>query len=205
MTSSFSRAARRQGQIAGVILAGGRATRMGGGDKGLRLLGGQPMLAHVIARLAPQVDALALNANGDAARFAGFGLPVIADDLQDFPGPLAGVLAGMQWAAGRGYTAILTAAADTPFLPLDLGVRLAGAGGFALAAAPVDGELRPHPTQALWPVHLRQALRADLLAGERRMTRWALAAGAQLVAFDPADFFNVNTPDDLAQAEARLR
>lgn len=192
-------------RIAGVILAGGRATRMGGGDKGLRPLAGRPMLAHVIDRLTPQVQALALNANGDPARFAAFGLPVLPDDLPDFPGPLAGVLAGLEWAAAEGFTAILTVAADTPFVPLDLGARLAGAAKFALAAGTSEGTLHPHPTQGLWPVHLRDTLRADLLAGERRVTRWALDAGATLVPFDEAAFFNINTPDDLAQAEARLR
>ena len=104
----------------GVILAGGQATRMGGGDKGLRNLGGQTLLARVEARLAPQVAGLALNANGDPARFAGLGMPVIADSVAGFAGPLAGVLAGLDWAAERGAQTIVTAAADTPFFPCDL-------------------------------------------------------------------------------------
>ena len=104
----------------GVILAGGRATRMGGGDKGLLQLGGATLLDHVIDRLSPQVAELALNANGDPARFAAYGLPVLADNISEFPGPLAGVLAGLDWAAARGAEAIVTAAADTPFFPCDL-------------------------------------------------------------------------------------
>ena len=114
-------------QPLGVILAGGLATRMGGGDKGLLALGDRPLLAHVIDRLAPQVAGLALNANGDPARFAGFGLPVLGDSIAGFPGPLAGVLAGLDWAAGQGTECIVTAAADTPFFPRDLVARLCDA------------------------------------------------------------------------------
>ncbi|WP_323035945.1 molybdenum cofactor guanylyltransferase MobA [Pararhodobacter sp.] len=192
--------------IAGVILAGGRATRMGGGDKALLPVAGRPMLAHVIARLAPQVTALALNANGDPARFADFGLPVLPDPLPDQPGPLAGVLAGMEWAAAQGYTHLLTVAGDTPFLPEDLVARLAKA-EFTLAASPDDtGRLRQHPTVGLWPVTLRESLRAALLRGERKVGRWAAEHGAQSVVFtaQPDPFFNVNTPDDLTLAEARF-
>ena len=104
----------------GVILAGGQATRMGGGDKGLLQLGGQSVLGHVIERLTPQVDRVALNANGDAARFAGLKLPVLPDSIDGFAGPLAGVLAGLDWAAEQGADTIVTAAADTPFFPCDL-------------------------------------------------------------------------------------
>lgn len=190
----------------GVILAGGRATRMGGGDKGLRDLHGRPLMAHVIDRLAPQCAALAINANGDPARWSGFGLPVLADDVPDYPGPLAGVLAGLDWAAARGAQAVVTAAADTPFLPRDLVARLAAAGGFALAATADDsGRLRVHPTFGLWPVRLRHDLRAALVAGQRRVAGWALDQGAVQVAFDtlPFDpFFNINTAEDLAAAEA---
>ncbi|HHX88424.1 MAG TPA: molybdenum cofactor guanylyltransferase, partial [Paracoccus sp.] len=126
------------GAVLGVILAGGRATRMGGGDKGLRQVAGRRLLDHVIDRLGPQVAGLAINANGDPARLAGFGLPVLPDSLPDHPGPLAGVLAGMDWAAGQGARAIVTAAADTPFFPPDLVARLqaaAGPSGLALAAS----------------------------------------------------------------------
>ena len=193
--------------IAGVILAGGRATRMGGGDKALLPLGGHPMLAHVIDRLRPHVGRLALNANGDASRFAGFGLPVLADTLPDQPGPLAGILAGLEWAATQGFTSMIAVAGDTPFLPDDI-VRRLCEGDFTLAASPdPDGTLRQHPTVGRWPVRLRQSLRISLMNGERKMGRWAQEHGATSVVFtqQPDPFFNVNTPEDLALAESRLR
>lgn len=194
------------GMVPGVILAGGRASRMGGGDKGLLDLAGQPLLAHVIARLGPQVAELALNANGDPGRFAEFGLPVIADNLPGLPGPLAGVLAGLDWAAERGAAAVVTAAADTPFLPLDLAARLqaaAGSAGLALAASRDADGLTLHPTCGLWPVRLRGALRMALEGGLRKVRVWAEAQGAGVAEFpaQPFDpFFNVNTPEDLARA-----
>ena len=189
--------------IAGVILAGGRASRMGGGDKGLLLLGGRPILARVVERLAPQVEALALNANGDPARFAAWGLPVVGDSVAGHPGPLAGVLAGMDWAAAAGAEAVVTAAADTPFFPVDLVARLRAAGPFAMAATPgADGPER-HPTFALWPVGLRDDLRAALGAGLRKVVAWSDPHGCATVVFPEAEaFFNVNTPEDLARAEA---
>jgi molybdopterin-guanine dinucleotide biosynthesis protein A len=191
----------------GVILAGGLSRRMGGGDKCLLALDGRPLLAHVIDRLAPQVSRLALNANGDPARFAGFGLPVLADGVAGFPGPLAGVLAGLDWAAAEGAACIVTAAADTPFFPADLVARLqaaAGASGLALAATPdpVRG-LSRHPTFGLWPVALREDLRAALHGGLRKVVLWTDAHGAGTALFDagpPDPFFNVNTAEDLAQA-----
>ncbi|MCX7646752.1 MAG: molybdenum cofactor guanylyltransferase MobA [Rhodobacteraceae bacterium] len=193
--------------LPGVILAGGRATRMGGGDKGLRTVGGQSLLARVIARLGAQCAPLALNANGDPARLAAFGLPVLPDGIPGQPGPLAGVLAGLDWAAGLGAPAIVTAAADTPFLPRDLAARLvaaAGPSGLALAASPdAGGVLRRHPTFGLWPVALRHDLRAALAGGLRKIVLWTDAHGAGTAAFpsDPFDpFFNVNTPEDLAEA-----
>jgi molybdopterin-guanine dinucleotide biosynthesis protein A len=189
--------------IPGVILAGGRATRMGGGDKGLRVVAGKRLIDHVIARLAPQCGALALNANGDPARFADLGLPVLADSLADHPGPLAGVLAGLDWAAGLGAEAIVTAAADTPFFPDDLVQRLqdaAGPSGLALAAS---GGHR-HPTFGLWPTALRNDLRAALEGGLRKIVLWTDGHGAGTADFaaTPYDpFFNVNTPEDIAEAE----
>lgn len=196
----------------GVILAGGRATRMGGVDKPLLDLAGRPLIAHVIARLGPQCEGLAISANGDPARFAVFGLPVLPDETPDFPGPLAGVLAGLDWAAGQGARAIVTAAADTPFLPPDLCARLvaaAGPSGLALAAAPdAKGRLRRHPACALWPVALREDLRAALAAGERRVGAWADSQGAGVAVFEGTDgdpFFNVNRPEDLAVAERLAR
>ena len=195
--------------LPGVILAGGRAQRMGGGDKGRLALGGQPILARVIDRLAPQVGAMALNANGDPARFADLGLPVLPDSVGGFVGPLAGILAGMDWAAGQGARAVVTVAADTPFLPRDLVARLARAGQGPVIAAtpdPARGILR-HPTFGLWPVALRDDLRAALAGGTRKVTQWADAQGARAAVFpvtgvDP--FFNINTPQDLARAEILL-
>ncbi|MGY6548566.1 MAG: molybdenum cofactor guanylyltransferase MobA [Roseinatronobacter sp.] len=195
--------------ILGVILAGGQATRMGGGDKGLRVVGGQRLIDHVIARLAPQVAGLALNANGDPARFAELGLPVLPDSLPDHPGPLAGVLAGLDWAAAQGAQAIVTAAADTPFLPRDLSARLhaaRGASGLALAASrePGTGKLWRHPTFGLWPVALREDLRAALTGGLRKIVLWTDQHSAGLAEFPatPFDpFFNINTPEDIAIAE----
>ncbi|MFV0301693.1 MAG: molybdenum cofactor guanylyltransferase MobA [Paracoccus sp. (in: a-proteobacteria)] len=195
-------------RLPGVILAGGRATRMGGGDKGLRLVGGESLLGRVIARLSAQCGPLALNANGDPARFAGLGLPVLADSIEGFAGPRAGVLAGLDWAAGQGAEAIVTAAADTPFFPADLAARLqeaAGPKGLALAASPDEGGVvRQHPTFGLWPVALRDDLRGALAGGLRKIVLWTEGHGAgraiwPSVPFDP--FFNVNTPEDIATAE----
>lgn len=195
-------------EILGVILAGGRASRMGGGDKGLLTLGGATLLDHVIGRLGPQVDGLAINANGDAARFHRFGLPVLPDSVADQPGPLAGVLAGMDWAAGQGARAIVTAAADTPFFPRDLVDRFLRYPGLVLAATPdEEGRLRRHPTFGLWPVDLRDDLRAALSGGLRKIVIWTECHDAGTEEFpvgriDP--FFNVNTPEDMARAQALL-
>lgn len=190
--------------VPGVILAGGAGRRMGGGDKPLRRLGGQPLLAHVIARLAPQLSPLALNANGAPERFAAFGLKVLPDPVAGLPGPLAGVLAAMQWAAELGASAVLTAPGDTPFLPPDLVARLAAArepGQIACAAC--SG--RAHPTVALWPVELAPRLAVALQAGQRRVELWAREEGLVTVAFaDETAFLNLNTPEDLAAAEAAL-
>lgn len=198
-------------QPAGVILAGGQARRMGGGDKGLLTLGGQPLLARVIARLEPQVAEVALNANGDEERFASYGLPVVADSVAEFPGPLAGVLAGMDWAAARGHTHIVTAAADTPFFPCDLVPKLllaAEGAPIALAATP-DPErgMARHPTFGLWPVDLREDLREALADGVRKVVAWTDKHGTAMARFEaePFDpFFNVNTPEDMARAESFL-
>lgn len=194
--------------LPGVILAGGRATRMGGGDKGLRVVAGRRIIDHVIARLAPQCGSLAINANGDPARFAGFGLPVLPDSVAGFAGPLAGVLAGLDWAAGIGAPAIVTAAADTPFFPADLVARLraaAGPSGLALAASPdAQGRLWQHPTFGLWPVALRDDLRAALAGGLRKIVLWTERHGAGQAEFPVAGhdpFFNINTPEDISEAE----
>jgi molybdenum cofactor guanylyltransferase len=194
-------------KIAGVLLAGGQSQRMGGGDKNLRLLGGKPVLAHVIERAKPQVDALVLNVNGDPQRFASFGLPVIADSITGFAGPLAGVLAGLDWAAKNLPEAELVAsfATDAPFFPRDLVSRLAVAleeGGFDLACAQSNGQA--HPVFGLWPVSLREALREALAGGMRKVDRWTARYKLVEVEFlaEPVDpFFNANRPEDLAEAE----
>jgi len=191
-----------------VILAGGRATRMGGADKAFLSLGGEPMIAHVIHRLRPQVETLAINAGGDPARFAEFALPVLADTVADQPGPLAGLLAGMLWAEREGATHVVTAATDTPFLPGDLVNRLAQAaerGRQPIALAETADGL--HPTFGLWPVTLADDLALALDAGTRKVAAWALGEGAARAQFSalPHDpFFNVNTPADLDAAERIL-
>lgn len=206
----------------GVILAGGLATRMGGGDanrcdKGLLPLGQATILDHVVARLAPQVAAMALSANGDPARFARFGLPVLPDPVAGFAGPLAGVLAGLDRAAGAGAQSIVTVAADTPFFPPDLVARLVAAshgqahplvlaatrGGAQTRSKSGSGLVR-HPTFGLWPVGLRDDLRAALEGGLRKVVLWTEPHGGRAAVFDDPDaFFNVNTPADLAAAQRR--
>lgn len=185
---------------------------MGGGDKGLRALGSCRILDHVIARLAPQCAGLALNANGDPARFAEFGLSVLPDSLGGGLGPLAGVLAGLDWAAQCGADSIVTVAADTPFFPDNLSIRLAqsvGPTGLCVAASPDATEnLRRHPTFGLWPVPLRHDLRAALQGGLRKMVTWVDRHEAETAVFasDTADpFFNINTPEDIAIAERLLQ
>jgi molybdenum cofactor guanylyltransferase len=198
-------------RIAGLLLAGGLSRRMGGGDKSLRLLGGRPLLAHVVERLEPQVDALVLNANGDPARFAGFGLPVVADSVPDFAGPLAGVLAGLDWAAAEwpDCEAVVSVATDAPFLPADLVARFVEAvreGGADLACAASGG--RSHPVFGLWPVRLRQDLRHALIDEDIRKVD-VFTARHRLVTVPFADrpvdpFFNANRPDDLETASRLL-
>lgn len=192
-------------RVAGIVLAGGLARRMGGGDKGLRLLAGRPLLAWVIDRARPQVAILGLNAYGDPTRFADFGLPVVADGIAGFAGPLAGVLAGLEWAAAQGgFTHVASFATDAPFLPRDLVTRLAGAieGGADLACAASDG--RAHPVFGLWPVALAPDLRRALDAGVRKVDEWTsrFRLGQVEFAAVPVDpFFNANRLDDLAEAE----
>ena len=194
--------------VAGVLLAGGRAGRMGGGDKCLRTLRGTTLLAHAIARARPQVTALVLNANGDPARFRSYGLPVAADVITGHPGPLAGVLTGMEWAranaSGCGW--IATFPTDAPFFPTDLVSRLLAAvadDAGELACAASGG--RPHPVFGLWPVRLAGALREALVTdGIRKIDRWTARYTLAQVGFGdtPVDpFFNVNVPADLAEAE----
>ena len=192
-------------QPLGVILAGGQARRMGGGDKALIKLNNETLLDHVIARLSPQVAGLALNANGDAARFAQFNLPVLADSIEGFVGPLAGILAGLDWAAGQGADSIVSVAVDTPFFPCDLVPHLLLASeGMANPLVLAETENGRHPTFGLWPVALRDDLRAALMGGLRKVVLWTDAQGSRTAQFPgPGDpFFNVNTPEDLEQARA---
>jgi molybdopterin-guanine dinucleotide biosynthesis protein A len=189
-----------------VILAGGQAHRMGGGDKGRLMLGNHSLIHRVIERITPQVDAVVLNANGDLSRFDDLGLPVVADSIPDYAGPLAGILAGMDWAAEQGHEWLISVAADTPSFPLDMVRRLAeGASPVVLAATPDPERGRiPQPTFGRWQVALRHDLRAALNDGVRKIRQWTLAKGETLVMFEEADFFNINTPEDLAWAEQHL-
>ena len=195
-------------QPLGVILAGGQALRMGGGDKGLLRLGGTTILGQVIDRLDPQVAGIALNANGEPDRFAALDLPVISDSIEGFAGPLAGVLSGLDWAAAKGATHIVTAAADTPFLPADLVPRLIlAAETEAKPIALARTENGRHPTFGLWPIALADDLRAALHDGVRKVVQWTDRHGTATAnfptgRFDP--FFNVNTPEDLSRAQSYL-
>jgi molybdopterin-guanine dinucleotide biosynthesis protein A len=198
-------------KIIGVLLAGGLARRMGGGDKPLRLLAGRPLLDHVIERLGPQVAGLVLNANGDPARFATYGLPVVGDSIPDYAGPLAGILAGLDWAADNrpDCPLIASVATDAPFLPADLVARMVGAmtaAGADLACAASGGQA--HPVIGLWPVRLRDDLRRALVdEGLRKVDVWTARHRLVEVPFpdQPIDpFFNANRPEDLERAAALL-
>jgi molybdopterin-guanine dinucleotide biosynthesis protein A len=190
----------------GVILAGGQARRMGGGDKPLLALGGRSLLAHVVARVGPQVEGLAISANGDPARFAGFGVPVVADAVAG-QGPLGGMLAGLRWAAGLGAPSLLVAPGDTPFLPDDLVLRLEAAraaAGEQVAYARCGG--LAHPAVAVVATRLVGALEGALAAGQRGMLGWMEAQGACVADWDPLggdQFLNINTPEELRAARAR--
>lgn len=194
----------------GVILAGGLATRMGGGDKSLLRLNGTTLMDHVIARLSPQVDSMLINANGDPIRLAHFELPIVADSIDGFVGPLAGILAGMDYAVDYGFDRILVVAADTPFFPMDLAQRLStDAQSINIARDDIENEkFALHPTFGLWDVALRDELRASINDGMRKVMGFVKQHDWRGVewaggAYDP--FFNVNTPDDMAQAELILQ
>ena len=204
--------------ITGVLLAGGQSRRMftgqaSGGDKGLLAISGKPMLAHVIDRLRPQVGCMVINANGDPARFAAFGLPVTADTVTGHVGPLAGVLAGMRWAQTHApaSTHIATVSTDAPFVPANLVAKLAtGLATNPIALAASGGELQP--VIGLWPVALAGDLDAALLEGVRKVLAWTNRHGTTAVDFpfiavghrtiDP--FFNANTPQELEEARVLL-
>ena len=194
--------------IPGVLLAGGLARRMGGGDKPMRQIAGRTILDRVIARLAPQCDGLIINANGDPARFAAFGLPVVADSVADFPGPLAGILAALDWVAANrpDVSLMISAAADCPFLPRDLVVRLHRAlleQDAQLAVAASGGQ--SHPVIGLWSVGLREQLRHALVVEDvRKIDRWTARYRLATVTWPTAPldpFFNANTVEDIAEAE----
>ncbi|WP_454814619.1 molybdenum cofactor guanylyltransferase MobA [Labrys neptuniae] len=195
------------GAVMGVILAGGLSRRMGGGDKGLSFLGGQTILERIAGRLRPQVDALFLNANGDAGRFETLGLPILPDGVPDFPGPLAGVLAGLDHAAQAGFAEVIAVPCDAPFLPEDLVARLRAGTQMGRGAVAVSAGRR-HPTAALWPVHLRTALRQALVEEDQRRVETILRRHdfAEVVwSADPFDpFANVNDPEGMAEAQALL-
>lgn len=196
--------------VAGVILAGGRSSRMGGGDKTLLMLGRRPVLGHVIDCLRPQVEALALNANGDPARFAEIGLPVLADATPDFKGPLAGILAGLRWASGaNSFSWLITVAGDTPFFPDDLVARLCASAANNRGIVMAGSGGRTHPVFALWPLALCDDLAAFIADGRSlKVADFASRHPVEHVQFcertsggraiDP--FFNLNTPDDVAMA-----
>ena len=200
--------------VVGVILAGGLATRMGGGDKTLKLLGKKTILECVMDRLAPQVATLVLNANGDPQRFSEYKIPVIHDETDQFLGPLAGVLCGLDWAYKNGFTQIVTVAADTPFFPLTLVKTLSDAlsnsgSQIALAATSKKGseKIVRHPTFGLWPVNLRTDLRNSLNSGVRKVVQWSEKHNhiEALFDFELGDpFFNVNTFEDLDVARRKI-
>ncbi len=192
----------------GLLLAGGLSRRMGGGDKPLQTLGGRTLLERAVARLQPQCDELILNANGDPARFAPLGLPVVPDDVPGFAGPLAGILAALDWTAlNRPDIAwVVSAAADSPFLPSDFVAHLHAAreaAGVPLACARSGGQV--HPVNGLWKVALRDDLRHALVVEEmRKIDRWTARHGVAHADWpaEPVDpFFNANTPQDIAAAE----
>lgn len=195
----------------GLVLAGGLARRMGGGDKPLRRVGGRTVLERAADALRPQVAALLLNANGDPARFAPFGMPVVPDPLPDHPGPLAGVLAGLEWAAAHrpDLAWVLSVPGDAPFLPADLATRLhraREAAGVPLACAASGGWT--HPVVGLWPVGIAPALRAAVVGGLSKIDAFTAAHGVVAVEWpaEPRDpFFNANRPEDLAEAERLAR
>jgi len=202
--------------VAGVLLAGGLSRRMGGGDKCLRELGGRPILARIIERAAPQVGALVLNANGDAARFGGFGLPVAADVVEGYAGPLAGVLTGLDWAAAQapGARWLASFACDAPFFPTDMVARMRAAvetAGADMACAVTHG--RSHPVFGLWPLALAGDLRKAMVEEEiRKVDLWTERYKLVEVDFPDSEtpagpldpFFNTNRPEDLEEAARYL-
>jgi molybdenum cofactor guanylyltransferase len=201
--------------VAGVLLAGGRSSRMGGGDKCLRLLGGRPILARIVERLRPQVSDMVLNANGEPSRFAEFGLPVVADGIAGFAGPLAGVHAGLEWVRANrpDIRYAVTIAADTPLLPADLVQRFLAERGTNATLLVARSAAGVHPVIGLWPVTIASEIENALRQGERKVGAWVKKHGAIEVFFPTIDiggkaidpFFNINEPEDLAEADLLVR
>lgn len=192
-------------QVTGLVLAGGRGSRMGGVDKGLQLQAGVPLAQQALQRLAPQVGALMVNANRHADVYAAWGVPVWPDELPDYPGPLAGFLAGLAHCATPW---LATVPCDTPRFPVDLVARLMQAvteQGAELAMAATrgpDGGLQPQPVFCLLPVALAPSLQDFVQRGQRKIDRWTGRHRCATVVFDDADaFFNVNTLDELRQLD----
>ena len=203
--------------IPGIILAGGLSRRMGGGDKGLLMLGETSIIDRVIDKILPQVGSLAININGDSSRFPDYKLPIIPDSIKGYLGPLSGILAGMEWAFKNGNRYIATVAADTPFLPDDLIKRLHAMVksknlniGIAASRILSGDDVFIHPTFGIWEVALKDDLRDALANDTRKIMFWAKKFKLDYYYFDTSDklsdpFFNINTPDDLEEAKYRLK
>ena len=203
--------------IPGIILAGGLSRRMGGGDKGLLMLGKTSIIERVIDKVSPQVGSLAININGDSSRFPDYKLPIVPDSIKGYLGPLSGILAGMEWAFKNGNRYIATVAADTPFLPDDFIKRLHAMVksknlniGIAASRILSTDDVFMHPTFGIWEVGLKDDLRDALANDTRKIMFWAKKFRLDYYYFDTSDklsdpFFNINTPDDLAKAKCRLK
>tara|TARA_B100000214_G_scaffold76426_1_gene51514 strand:+ start:90 stop:722 length:633 start_codon:yes stop_codon:yes gene_type:complete len=203
--------------IPGIILAGGLSRRMGGGDKGLLMLGETSIIERVIDKILPQVGSLAININGDSSRFPDYKLPIISDSIKGYLGPLSGILAGMEWAFKNGNRYIATVAADTPFLPDDLIKRLHAMVksknlniGIAASRILSGDDVFIHPTFGIWEVALKDDLRDALANDTRKIMFWAKKFKLDYYYFETSDklsdpFFNINTPDDLEEAKYRLK
>ena len=203
--------------IPGIILAGGLSRRMGGGDKGLLMLGETSIIERVIDKISPQVGSLAININGDSSRFPDYKLPIIPDSIKGYLGPLSGILAGMEWAFKNGNRYIATVAADTPFLPDDFIKRLHNMVksknlniGIAASRFLRRDDVFIHPTFGIWEVALKDDLRDALANDTRKIMFWAKKFKLDYYYFDTSDklsdpFFNINTPDDLEEAKYRLK
>ncbi len=201
--------------VVGVVLAGGRSSRMGGGDKSLLALGDRTILGRVLERLRPQVSDIIINANGDAARFGAFDLPVVADDIAGLAGPLAGVHAALVWTKSNIPDAryVVTVAGDTPFFPPDLVAQFLAAPERHPSLVVAASKEGTHPVFGLWPVTLAGKLETSLRGGMRKVGTWTREQGAIEVLFPPVragnrivdPFFNINRPEDLSEADALLR